>query len=339
MPQTKRSDTPELNVEPPHLLFGTFDPGTPLTEQPSITLKISNIGGGVLTGRIIHQVSWLILTPVEFECRAGETSEHLIRLGTGAPQSWNRQEYSFDNLITIDSNVGIRSIQGSYRIGLDVPEKRIKPGWGLVALAIPLIIVLTFLIWGDVFQTPAPAPAQNTAADEIFTQGAETVFARMTMTNKSESLQSSITPVISMSAVHTMETEKSPSGTPEIIVTFTPWPREQFRNPEEFIKDYYMELNYGRYEYSWPMLSEQFQENCCAIGGNDPFLIYQNWWKYNIERVEVLSAYLQEWDANPAVVLVSLRFFYKNGDVEDAIFYFYLISDAERDTLLIDEVK
>ena len=100
-----------------------------------------------------------------------------------------------------------------------------------------------------------------------------------------------------------------------------------------------MELNLGRYERSWPMLSEQFQENCCTIGGNDPFLIYQNWWKYNIERVDVLSAYLQEWDANPAIVLVSMRFFYKNGDVEDAIYYYYLISDVERDTLLIDEVK
>jgi hypothetical protein len=339
MPQTERPDTPELNVEPSQIAFGTFDPDIPLTEQPTFTLKISNKGGGVLKGRIILQVSWLIITSVEFECRSGETSEHLIRLGTGAPQSWNRQEYSFDNLITVDSNVGIRSIQGSYRIGLDGLEKRIKPGWGLVALAIPLIIVLTFLIWGDVFQTPATAPTLSTAADEIFTQGAETVFARMSRTIESEAQQSSITPVITLFSPQTLETRGLSTGTPEIIITFTPWPREQFPNPEEIIKDYYMEINHGRYEHSWPMLSKQFQEDCCSIGGNDPFLIYQNWWKYNVDRVEVVSAYLQEWDVNPAVVLVSLRFFYKNGDVEDAVYYYYLISDADRDTLLLDKVK
>ena len=121
--------------------------------------------------------------------------------------------------------------------------------------------------------------------------------------------------------------------------THTPWPRDAFPNPEEVISKYYREINAQQYETAWSMLSKNFQQTCFAISGNEPFTIYSQWWRHNIEKVEVHSAYLQEWDTNPAPVLVSISYYYKDGKIEDMIFMHYLIADAERSTLLIDEVR
>ena len=130
------------------------------------------------------------------------------------------------------------------------------------------------------------------------------------------------------------QNENSPLFQP----SFTPWAKEKFTNPEQFVVDYFSAINSRDYNRSWAMLSKNFQQNCCNIGGNDPFSVYEKYWE-NIKKVEVESAYIQEWDKNPARLIVSLRYYFMEGNTIESINNFWIISDPGKATLLIDEVR
>ena len=354
--ETKNDNKLKLTFEPAILDFGTFNPQTPLTKLPRIVLKIHNKGEETICGRLITQVSWLIISNIHFTCEPGQTCEHEIRMSTGAPHVWKKIEYDYENLVLIDCNLGSFPVPGKYDTGArksSKPQKKAhipkavekktarKTTFIPFFIILPIILIITLII---LFIKPINLPfslakTEITAAgpdtDTILTLGAQTVFARVTQTQLA--LQPSET-ILPLQPSQTQEPVFTETSIPETL-TFTPWPREEFSNPEFLVNEYFDHINNGAYDQAWNMLTEKFQKECCSISGNDDFTIYEDWWSHNVEKVEVNSAYLQEWDTNPARVLVQLKYTYTDGNIEDAVFMYFFITDETGQKLLIDEVQ
>lgn len=331
------SNEPRLSVEPEQLDFGAYQPRRPLSRQPILTLKITNQGEGCLQGRLISQVSWIILPKPEFQCHADETSLHTVQISTGAPQVVIRERYVVDQIIMIDSNAGSMAISGSYHIGLPSSSQKRRIGFAILSVLLVILTAAVLLLRDNLSGILPGQSSENHQA--LFTSGAETVLARVKESPMPAEISHSTPNIPRTTSRRTSAATVTQSIIHSTTSTRTPWPRETFPSPEEVVSKYYREINAGQYETAWSMLSRNFQQTCCAISGNDPFTIYSQWWGHNIEKVELNSAYLQKWDVNPAPVLVSISYYYKNGKIEDMIFMHYLIADADRNVLLIDEVR
>lgn len=325
---------PILKIDPLHLDFGAYKPGVPLTRQPKRTLRIHNAGTGVLTGRILTIASWVIVADIEIACSAGQSKDIPVQISTGAPQSYNRQEYHYDGVLLIDTNGGSAQVSGGYQIGKRQQAKN-RPIRALLLLILPVLAGLFFLLNSLIERLPAQAALTQTPDHLLYTSGAETVLARVNATEEARLLNAQVDQRPIETAIPTATQEPSAPGRN----TLTPWPFEDFIHPEKLVKDYYQAVSNAQYELAWGMLSPDFQQACCAISGNDPFTIYRDWWSLNIDKVEVQSAYLQAWDENPARVLAALSFYYRNGKIEDLIMVHLIAIDAENNRLLIDEVR
>ena len=328
-------DKPLLEVWPESIDFGSFHPNAPLTEQPAIEITITTAGTGILQGRLVPAVSWLIPHPIAFVCKAGETSRHRIHLSTGAPTDSYRQAYSFEESLLVTSNGGEHWFSCAYQKSAQniIPNRSNLP-W----LLIPSIL---FAIAALIFFFAIRSPGNDTLADlqareeeRIYTEAASTLFVEMTTTAIFANAAPQGEPAAIVIALPTQEATSEFDPT----ATFTPWPQQNFPNPEQFIRDYYQAINQGDYEKSWEMLSKDFQETCCQVAGNDPFVIYTHFWD-NVEQITVLSAYLQDWNANPAEVYVSLEYQHSRGDTFEEFHPFYLIINPAGTNLLIDRVE
>ena len=328
-------DKPILEVQPESIDFGSFHPNTPLTEQPAVEITITNIGTGVLQGRLVPTVSWLIPEPISFFCKAGETSQHRIHLSTGAPIDPYRQEYNFEETLLLTSNVGEHWFSCSYqKSARSIVTNRPTLPWLLIPAALLAIAVVIFFFAIRSSDNGTPANLQAREANSIYTEAVKTLYAEMTSTAlfipaAVQGTQASF--VISL-PTQEVTSEFDPTA------TFTPWPQQDFPNPEQFIKDYYLAVDQGEYEKSWGMLSKSFQETCCQVAGNDPFIVYTHFWD-NVDRVTVLSAYLQDWNTNPAEVYVSLEYQHARGDTFEEFLVFYLITNPQGNNLLINQVQ
>lgn len=354
---------PKLHVTPTYLDFGIFNPNIHSVDHGRLAVTITNSGGGILAGRINPQVTWISVTPSSFRCAPGQSVEHVVHLKPDAPKSWKPQKFSFDLLFLINSNGGSSLLGGSYIINIEKPKPEPLPTWIWIAAPALLIIFVTLAVIWSLFFRPAEklgrVPDQNT----LYTQGASTVLAQLTKPPSSIS-PDAVSLLFTQGAQTVMAQINTPAPasynetpSPNILLgqdtpssapfetpapgselTFTPWPRDQFQNPELFVRDYYSTLNYRNYQKAWSMLSPHFQQNCCNVGGNDPFIVYSNYWN-TMNRVDVLSAYIQQWDTNPAVLIVSLRYQTKDQNTIDTVNTFKLIANAEQKTLMIDEVQ
>jgi hypothetical protein len=332
--------TPKLQIEPSFLDFGSFNPEGDLTQLPCLLLHINNIGEGKLIGRIIPQVSWLIISPVEFRCPPGSINIHKVQISTGFPKPLQMEHYSYKDLVFITSNGGEMFIDGEYHILPGKMKTKPEVSWGTLFIPLGLIFLLIFLAVTSLFlfrSGNSHDQVLENSISSLYTQGAQTVVMKMTLT----AFQNTNFTTPSMMPVEPFYwpgSSPSPGQSVLIVPSFTPWPRESFQNPEQFIKDYYSAINTRNFDRSWAMLSPHFKDSCCNIGGNDPFSIYKNFWGY-INKVEVLSAYLQEWDKNPARLMVSLRYIYKDGKIIESVNIYWLISDSKKNSLLINEVQ
>ncbi len=336
------SKRPILNVSQSHIDFGVFiDPDTANKadneNDREINLQISNIGGGQLTGFLLPQVNWLSVDPGNFILPPGESSTHRVTVLAGAPQPWNWQEYFLNDLIIINSNGGITSISGSY-ITRKTKDAAQHPeiDWKKIFLYafIPFFLIAAAL--GSYFLFSFVNNQSFDQTSLYLTMGAGTVYAQMRDTDQ---FQTTLTGISEYAAAQplTGQLEDAFASTAQPTTTHTPWPREDFPNPEQFILQYYQYLNAGLYEQAWGMLSTHFQEGCCNVAGNNPYTVYENYWK-NVQRVDVVSAYLQAWDKNPAEVLATLHYTLQNGAESEGTFTYKLLADAGTKTLLIDEV-
>jgi hypothetical protein len=318
---------PELSIEPPYIEFGAESKSFFKLNKPDLLLTIKNTGSGTLTGRIKPQVSWLSISPDEFNCPAGESSEHHIQILKEARYYWDSRGRYLNNLFLVISNAGSTRIDGSYN-QVKTSSARAFFSWLLIAaglLMIVSIVVIGFFSTG--WNTASKTPKMD--VQQLFTEGAATEIARLALTPS---------PTTPATATVTLSPSPALSSTPSITPTSTPWPRTLYANPESFIKDYYQNINGKQYDKAWKMISPNFQNSCCVIAGNDGFEVYKTFWAA-YTRVEVSSAYLQKWDVNPAEIYVKLKYTYKDGKTEDASMVFYLIDDSTQKTLLIDVVK
>ena len=327
-------DKPILEVQPESIDFGSFHPDTPLTEQPAIEITITNTGTGILQGRLVPAVSWLIPQPIAFFCKAGETSRHRIHLSTGAPIDPYRQEYSFEEILLVTSNVGEYWFSCSYqKSARSIVTNRSTVPW----LLIPAIL---FAIAAAIFFFASRSPGNGTITDpqaredRIYTEAASTLYAGLTATAifAPPAVQGTQASFVISLPTQAVTSEFDPTA------TFTPWPQQDFPNPEQFIRDYYQAVDQGDYEKSWEMLSTGFQETCCQVAGNDPFVVYTHFWD-NVDQVDVVSAYLQDWNTNPAEVYVSFLYKHSRGDTFEEFHVFYLITNPQGNNLLIDQVQ
>jgi hypothetical protein len=323
---------PNLEVTPTFLDFGVFNSDDPLTDQPAIQVEVSNTGGKMLIGRVIPQYSWLIVSPVEFHVDPGQTSRHLVRLSTGAPHQIVRREYGFSSLVIVSANGGTVSLGGAYISTPSQDKPSLMPPWGWFMVGFVAFMLSIFFLFKDMINGSAVKTPNTSGVEALYTQGAATVMAKLTqkVDQHAEVISTPLPPLF-------LATRPFETATQVITPTYTPWPRTKY-NPEQFIRDYYGTINSQDYQHAWGMLSKNFQDSCCKIGGNDPFVVYSGWWT-EIAKTEVVSAYLQAWDVNPAQVFVKVHYTYKSGKTGDLLQVYTLISDSDLNTLLIDKVK
>ncbi|MEJ5203016.1 MAG: hypothetical protein WHV66_12355 [Anaerolineales bacterium] len=332
MLSVKPVPTPEIQISSDCLDFGIFNPALEASELPTAQLAITNTGTGTLAGRIIPQVSWVKVSPTNFRLNSGESSQHTVHLEPQTPSSWQTKPYYVDFLLLINSNAGTKIVAGTYQVQIQKQSQGGSFTW--IWVVIPLFILIASIVFVfSQISSSSPDHFITQSVQMLYTQGAATVLAKLTLTPPFPGIRLAQTPspvaIITLSSLETI-----PQATP----TLTPWQRDAYPNPEQFIRDYYNALNNRKYERAWTMLSPKFQSSCCSIAGNDPFVVYSNWWN-TIEKVEVLTAYLQDWNANPAPVYVTLRYVTRKGNVLETFNVFYLIADPVRKTLLIDQVK
>jgi hypothetical protein len=327
------NNSPRLKVQPETLDFGKYHPNAPLTQQPVIKIKVTNDGTGRLSGRLVPMVSWLIPLPIEFSCLTGETSQHTVRISTGAPYEANRTAYEFEDVLLVTSNAGEHWYSGTYQpTGRTIVPVRSSAIWLIIPFSLVAIAaIILFLVLRPMGNTSTAQNFEAQSFELLFTQAAKTLFVEMTSTAALQKADAQQAVLIQL---------PSPVATSLFAptATFTPWPFQEFTNPEIFIQDYYLAVDSGDYEKSWNMLSPAFQQSCCQLAGNDPFVIYTHFWD-NIDKVEVRSAKLQAWDTNPAIVYVTIYYQYTLGDSFEEFRVFSLISDPVKQTLLIDQVQ
>lgn len=334
---------PQMCVSHTFLDFGTIDPQEIQNKPPQIQLQIKNIGGGVLVGNIHPQINWISVYPPSFKLPAEKSSEHQIIINPNFPCTASWRNFSFDSIIFINSNGGAISLAGSYLSAPAVQKRNISLNWLMISMPVITIAAIFFLIYEGIrlrnVEIPTPVPEINI----LYTQAANTAFVQFTHTALANSSiiglsTPTFTPSISSNAGIQIEQTATSQETPTPKLTFTPLPTNRFQNPEEFIHDYYLKINKREYNLTWAMLTDNFQESCCNVFGSDPYNTYVNFWN-SVDSIEVVSAYLQEWNANPVPVVVTLLYHYSNGEEVEDSRVFYLIADTELNTLLIDEVK
>ncbi|MCC6148171.1 MAG: hypothetical protein IT308_11455 [Anaerolineaceae bacterium] len=327
---------PVLAASPQHLQFGDFDTEKLPEELPSATLTITNPGINPLAGRISPQVSWIQVDPPDFSCQSGETSQHTVTLTPETPHAWQNRLYSYEYLLLLNSNGGSFFIGGSYT-AKGPPLRTAKSTLSLKHWVIPFVVVillaavLTILFFAIPWGEKQPA-----SPDILFTQGAQTVIAVLTQTAAVQPSPQATTSSVMVSILPRTPVPHSAEAAHPL--PNTPWPRAEYPNPEQFIKDYYREVNNRNYEKSWSMLTQKFQQSCCSVAGNDPYQIYINWWN-TIERVEVITAYIQAWDTNPAEVYTVLQYLSQKGESSEVFNIYRVVADPDKKDLKIDEVR
>jgi hypothetical protein len=329
-------DKPVLEVQPESIDFGNFHPNAPLTDQPAAEIIVTNTGTGILQGRLVPSVSWLIPQPIAFFCKPGESSRHRIHLSTGAPIDSYRQDYNFEEILLATSNAGEHWFSCSYHKS----KRSIVPGkpsmiWLLIPAALLVVAAIIFIFAIRSPNSTNGAVPQAQEAERIFTEAAKTLYANMTST--AILAPATVVPATQASIIIPLPTQETTSEF-DPTATFTPWPQQDLPNPEQFIKDYYQAVDQGDYAKSWGMLSAGFQETCCQVAGNDPFVIYTHFWD-NVDSITVLSAYLQNWNTNPAEVYVTLEYQHSRGDTFEEFHVFYIVANPQGTDLLIDQVQ
>ena len=343
---------PEMTIEPEELAFGVYNPNLPLLQQPIIRLKVRNTGRSTLTGRVVPQVSWLIINPMLFKTKPGETAELSIQLSTGAPQQLNKEKHVFPNAMLLATNAGPRGLDASYTLDfakrpytpaqmnftpkkLDVFTSKILP-----LAAVGLFLVLVFLGVRYLFFPPGDGVTALSDSNNLMTaeaQSFEGTEAAMEATIEPASVIVRQATPTSLSLFEPLVTELPDLTATAYQPTFTPFPADQFENPEVLVTRYFASLSEGDYQRAWLLLTRTYQESCCTALGTDPYFIFlRDWSAY--QSVSLASAFLQEYDMNPAPVMVRYQVVDGDGEREERLHLYWVVVNAEGTGLLIDTV-
>jgi hypothetical protein len=331
---------PLIEISPTYLEFGTLDLERGDLPAGQFSLHIKNIGGGVLSGQINPQFNWVEVVPPSFQLSAGQSGEFNIILSNAVTRSDQWSNIARDNFIFINSNGGALSVGGRYLVPpLPAVKSRFET-WQIILSLTIVVLLFAMMLFGGLAALDRRTEAIPSYVDVLYTQGAETMIAQLTLTlNEGASQPAPASTAIIQNWVTDEAVPIAEFGTdlPIQTLTFTPWPRADFPNPEQFVIEYYSGINNRDYETTWNHLTPEFQKNCCSIAGNNPYIVYVNWWD-SVEKVEVLSAYIQDWNANPAIVHTQVNYQYRNGGSDEIIHIVEVISDDVNQTLKINQV-
>lgn len=343
---------PTLHIEPTQLNYGVYNPNLPLIQQPVIQLVIQNTGGGRLIGRLVPQVSWLVINVLDFDLQAGESSQHAVQLSTGAPQQINQPRHQFKDVLILTSSAGPVGLDVSYR--LDYSQKPYtpmrmdltpRPGkksvvtlLSLAALVVALLLaVIGFRYLGN---SSKQSEGLSRTREQLLTQGAQTVLAASGLVTDTPVPDAAIvrpnTPT-TMSLFSPLTTDTPDLAATANQPTFTPWATDQFLNPELIITGYFAALTDGNFQQAWNYLTREYQVECCTALGTDPYYIFVRDWSA-VTDIKLVSAYLQEYGVNPAPVLV--RYQYRNTEnaLQEFTHMYWLVVNEDQTSLVINAV-
>jgi LasA protease len=121
-------------------------------------------------------------------------------------------------------------------------------------------------------------------------------------------------------------------------LTAFPYPAAQTaalpsRTPQDFIINYFNNINSRNYALTWTLLSVRFQDNLNG-SAQDGYQLYVDFWD-SVDRATV-SDVTQTCQADVCAVNVTLRLDYKNGQFDTSIYPYTLTFDHVRNTWLFD---
>jgi len=127
-------------------------------------------------------------------------------------------------------------------------------------------------------------------------------------------------------------------STPETIIISESSRIANLKSPDQFIIDYYAAINKRDYEFTWSLLSSNFKNkhHCCYTDGSYKYEPYVEWWD-SVSRIEIISIEVRQSTTSSATVYALLRFYYKNGNVEDDQHIFQLIANTSTDWLINEQ--
>lgn len=326
----------QLVISTRTLDFGILTKDEPSEGHGIASLIIANEGEKTLVGRIALQVGWVSVSPPDFRIDPGESSEHVFRIRNNAESSWTSHKLGSNFVALINSNGGSETIGGFYYSdpSRDHPKKNPVKLWTFLTIPAAFLIIAVLIYFLSNTAEASKLHTKQTSIVQIHTQAAQTYMAGIAAVATEPPVSSTIDKTSAGELPFIEQTAPSSLQQP----TFTPWPAANFPNVEELIRSYYSALQNKDYEKAWWMLSEKMQIACCYQGGTLPFDFFTAYWK-TVDYVEVVYAYLQAYDVNPAEVNVNLKYHHADGTSEEAYNTFYIIADSIRNTLLIDEIR
>jgi hypothetical protein len=208
-----------------------------------------------------------------------------------------------------------------------------------ILISVLVFLLMIFLFAGSaLFLKTRASRDSSLSRSMILTIGAETILARI---SESPYPTNTITPNLTQLLESTdilVPINPSQEITPSPIVTFTPWPGDSYPSPEKLIYSYYGLLNNRDYDQAWSLLSEYFRHNCCNEGLIQPYDNYKAWWE-KVQRVEIVSGQVIQPNQNPLEIRIRLKYFLSDGGVAEDEYVYSIISDAQTNRLLINEVE
>lgn len=331
-----------LKVVPTHLDFGKLEKDKLKKGEGKATLIIYNRGNRSLIGEILPQVDWVQIEPRKFRLLPEECSEHEVRMTGLSPTVWTTHQFGSDFIALVTSNGGSETVSGFYYMEKTAVMKRENAHplkFRTFAYALTALGMLFGMIVGlSGFLRNTDSAMRTEEAEAIITSIVETMEAEQTAAAPSP------TPIFGYGDDASFNATAAAYGLSLISPmnaaqpTFTPWPAGKYPSPQQFLFTYYSLLNEKNYNDAYWLLSEKMQVSCCYGGGGTPIENYRALMS-GIRSFDLVSAYLQAEEMNPAEVRFQLTQYNDDGTQSDSVLTAYIIDDEERNTLLIDEIK
>jgi serine/threonine-protein kinase len=99
----------------------------------------------------------------------------------------------------------------------------------------------------------------------------------------------------------------------------------EYRKTEEFVQQYYQNLNYGNYEKSWNMMTDALKYSELHPDGYNSYL---DWWN-KVSSVNLFSAQTLEITDNQAIVQINLQYVMNDGRTSDQDLKFVLMKSSD----------
>lgn len=117
-----------------------------------------------------------------------------------------------------------------------------------------------------------------------------------------------------------------------LIPLATPHPTPvSLQTPEQFIYNYFANINAGNYGSTWTLLTERFKTNV----NHNSYTDYVNFWS-GVSRLDISGVSIESQTGTNAVATVWLVFNYRSGPVITSNQRFYLVYDSGRGTWLFN---